>query len=73
MNWKNRQMFSDREHGIVSGLSPVNMAGGGSVPIPGYQNGGIAGGIAAGPYDPLTDTSEPITLPYNPALFEGDE
>ena len=39
MNWKNRQMFSDREHGIVSGLSPVNMAGGGSVPIPGYQNG----------------------------------
>ena len=73
MNWKNRQMFSDREHGIVSGLSPINMMGGGSVPIPGYQNGGIAGGIAAGPYDPLTDTSEPITLPYNPALFEGDE
>ena len=73
MNWKNRQMFSDRAHGIVSGLSPVNMMGGGSVPMPGYEDGGIAGGIAAGPYDPLTDTSEPITLPYNPALFEGDE
>jgi len=42
MNWKTRQMFSDREHGIVSGLSPVNMMGGGSVPIPGYQNGGLA-------------------------------
>ena len=32
MNWKTRQMFSDREHGIVSGLSPVNMTGGGNVP-----------------------------------------
>ena len=41
MNWKTRQMFSDREHGIVSGLSPVNMVGGGSVPMPGYQTGGI--------------------------------
>ena len=40
MNWKTRQLFSDREHGIVSGLSPVNMMGGGSVPIPGYQDGG---------------------------------
>ena len=40
MNWKTRQMFSDREHGIVSGLSPVNMMGGGSVPMPGYQTGG---------------------------------
>jgi hypothetical protein len=40
MNWKTRQMFSDREHGIVSGLSPVNMAGGGSVPWPSYQEGG---------------------------------
>jgi len=39
MNWKTRQLFSDREHGIVSGLSPVNMAGGGTVPIPGYQDG----------------------------------
>ena len=39
MNWKTRQLFSDREHGIVSGLSPVNMVNGGSVPIPGYQNG----------------------------------
>ena len=42
MNWKTRQMFSDREHGIVSGLSPVNMVNGGSVPIPGYQYGGLA-------------------------------
>jgi hypothetical protein len=39
MNWKTRQMFSDREHGIVSGLSPVNMAGGGTVPYPSYQGG----------------------------------
>ena len=42
MNWKTRQMFSDREHGIVSGLSPINMVNGGSVPIPGYQTGGLA-------------------------------
>ena len=42
MNWKTRQLFSDREHGIVSGLSPVNMMGGGSVPIPGYEDGGTA-------------------------------
>ena len=42
MNWKTRQLFSDREHGIVSGLSPVNMVNGGSVPIPGYQTGGLA-------------------------------
>ena len=40
MNWKTRQLFSDREHGIVSGLSPVNMMGGGSVPMPGYKIGG---------------------------------
>ena len=41
MNWKTRQMFSDREHGIVSGLSPVNMTGGGNVPMPaGYEDGG---------------------------------
>jgi len=40
MNWKGRQMFSDREHGIVSGLSPVNMTNGGSVSYPSYQNGG---------------------------------
>ena len=40
MNWKTRQMFSDREHGIVSGLSPVNMTGGGNVPYPSsYQDG----------------------------------
>ena len=42
MNWKTRQLFSDREHGIVSGLSPINMVNGGSVPIPGYQTGGLA-------------------------------
>ena len=42
MNWKTRQLFSDREHGIVSGLSPVNMVNGGTVPIPGYQTGGLA-------------------------------
>ena len=41
MNWKTRQMFSDREHGIVSGLSPINMRGGGPVPLPGYQEGGV--------------------------------
>jgi len=40
MNWKTRQMFSDREHGIVSGLSPINMTGGGNVPYPSYQDGG---------------------------------
>jgi hypothetical protein len=41
MNWKTRQLFSDREHGIVSGLSPVNMMGGGNVPYPrSYQDGG---------------------------------
>lgn len=40
MNWKTRQMFSDQEHGIVSGLSPVNMTGGGNVPYPrSYQDG----------------------------------
>ena len=40
MNWKTRQMFSDREHGIVSGLSPISMTGGGNVPYPSYENGG---------------------------------
>jgi hypothetical protein len=39
MNWKTRQMFSDREHGIVSGLSPINMTGGGNVPYPSYEDG----------------------------------
>ena len=44
MNWKTRQMFSDQEHGIVSGLSPVNMTGGGNVPYPrGYKHGGLFG------------------------------
>ena len=39
MNWKTRQLFSDREHGIVSGLSPLNMMGGGAVSWPNYQDG----------------------------------
>jgi len=39
MNWKTRQMFSDREHGIVSGLSPISMTGGGNVPYPSYEDG----------------------------------
>ena len=39
MNWKTRQLFSDREHGIVSGLSPLNMMGGGTVSWPNYQDG----------------------------------
>ena len=43
MNWKTRQLFSDQEHGIVSGLSPVNMTGGGNVPYPSYQEGGLFG------------------------------
>jgi hypothetical protein len=43
MNWKTRQLFSDQEHGIVSGLSPINMVNGGSVPIPGYEDGGLFG------------------------------
>jgi len=34
-------MFSDREHGIVSGLSPISMTGGGNVPYPSYEDGGI--------------------------------
>ena len=46
MNWKTRQMFSDQEHGIVSGLSPINMMGGGSVPMPGYKDGGTVGRMA---------------------------
>ena len=39
MNWKTRKLFSDREHGIVSGLSPISMTGGGNVPYPSYQFG----------------------------------
>jgi hypothetical protein len=77
MNWKTRQLFSDREHGIVSGLSPVNMAGGGNVPYPSsYQEGGTVGRAIKLPYNPL-DRAEPIKLPYNPldraekVLFEG--
>jgi len=35
MNWKNRQLFSNREQGIMSGLDPIPMMGGGSVPYPG--------------------------------------
>ena len=45
MDWKGRQMFSDREHGIVSGLSPINMTNGGNVSYPSYLTGGqITGG-----------------------------
>jgi len=40
MNWKNRQLFSNREQGIMSGLDPIPMMGGGSVPYPGMQEGG---------------------------------
>jgi len=58
MNWKTRQLFSDREHGIVSGLSPVNMMGGGSVPIPGYQTGGLA-------LDLFEEGDEEINAPLN--------
>ena len=41
MNWKNRQLFSNREQGIMSGLDPIPMMGGGSVPYPGMQIGGV--------------------------------
>jgi len=58
MNWKTRQLFSDREHGIVSGLSPVNMVNGGSVPIPGYQTGGLA-------LDLFEEGDEEINAPLN--------
>ena len=40
MNWKARQLFSNREQGIMSGLDPIPMMGGGSVPYPGMQTGG---------------------------------
>ena len=40
MNWKARQLFSNREQGIMSGLDPIPMMGGGSVPYPGMQEGG---------------------------------
>ena len=40
MNWKTRQLFSNREQGIMSGLDPIPMMGGGSVPYPGMQEGG---------------------------------
>ena len=40
MNWKTRQLFSNREQGIMSGLDPIPMMGGGSVPYPGMQDGG---------------------------------
>ena len=43
MNWKTRQLFSNREQGIMSGLDPIPMMGGGSVPYPGMQTGGIFG------------------------------
>ena len=74
MNWKNRQMFSDREHGIVSGLSPVNMMGGGSVPMPGYEDGGTVGrmaGITPKTVGRMAGATAGSLL--GPALFEGDE
>ncbi len=37
MNWKTRQLFSNREQGIMSGLDPIPMMGGGSVPYPGMH------------------------------------
>ena len=43
MNWKARQLFSNREQGIMSGLDPIPMMGGGSVPYPGMQTGGMVG------------------------------
>jgi len=43
MNWKTRQLFSNREQGIMSGLDPIPMMGGGSVPYPGMQTGGMVG------------------------------
>ena len=75
MNWKTRQLFSDREHGIVSGLSPVNMMGGGSVPIPGYQDGGIAEYAPTAQAIPISgyDREEGGFTTINPALFEGAE
>jgi len=39
--WKKRKMFSNREQGIMSGLDPVPMMGGGYVPYPGMQMGGV--------------------------------
>jgi hypothetical protein len=39
--WKKRKMFSNREQGIMSGLDPVPMMAGGSVPYPGMEMGGI--------------------------------
>ena len=74
MNWKNRQMFSDREHGIVSGLSPINMMGGGSVPMPGYEDGGTVGrmaGITPKTVGRMAGATAGSLL--GPALFEGDE
>ena len=34
-------MFSNREQGIMSGLDPVPMMAGGSVPYPGMETGGV--------------------------------
>jgi len=74
MNWKTRQLFSDREHGIVSGLSPVNMMGGGSVPIPGYQDGGMAEYAPTAQAIPISGYDrEGGTTFLNTALFEGAE
>jgi hypothetical protein len=83
MNWKNRQMFSDREHGIVSGLSPINMVNGGSVPMPGYEDGGTVGqALREGFTEPMQNIAQTLGAGVagatagsllGPALFEGDE
>ena len=39
--WKKRKMFSNKEQGIMSGLDPVPMMAGGSVPYPGMETGGL--------------------------------
>ena len=61
MNWKTRQLFSDQEHGIVSGLSPINMVNGGSVPIPGYEDGGtIRQALREGFTEPMQNIAQTL-------------
>ena len=76
MNWKTRQLFSDREHGIVSGLSPISMTGGGNVPYPSYKTGGVAEYAPTAQSIPISayDREEGGAFTtINPALFEGAE
>jgi hypothetical protein len=63
MNWKTRKLFSDREHGIVSGLSPINMTGGGNVPYPSYEFG--TGPEEAMAIDLFQQGDEEINEPLN--------